>query len=196
MRKLRRRAAEVTCEALITFLVKRKETLEPSVAKSLNSAALRSRVSRKPRGWNQVEEVPPSDFHFRPRWPCRLWRGPESGMAAGGDRGGREATCGHDSYRSPLASRYASPEMCFLFSDKYKFRTWRQLWLWLAEAEQVTHLEAGPAPHVPGWDVQRGLSLPRQLPRYFRPGVPLPEERPQEGQGRRPSRRHLLPPMF
>uniref|UniRef100_A0A8C3WUL5 Adenylosuccinate lyase n=1 Tax=Catagonus wagneri TaxID=51154 RepID=A0A8C3WUL5_9CETA len=55
-------------------------------------------------------------------------------MAAGDDRGG------HDSYRSPLASRYASPEMCFVFSDRYKFRTWRQLWLWLAEAEQTLGL--------------------------------------------------------
>uniref|UniRef100_A0A8C5KXH5 Adenylosuccinate lyase n=1 Tax=Jaculus jaculus TaxID=51337 RepID=A0A8C5KXH5_JACJA len=53
-------------------------------------------------------------------------------MAEAGDRGGL------DSYRSPLASRYASPEMCFVFSDRFKFRTWRQLWLWLAEAEQVT----------------------------------------------------------
>ncbi|XP_028346441.1 adenylosuccinate lyase isoform X8 [Physeter macrocephalus] len=61
-------------------------------------------------------------------------------MAAGGDGGGREAACGHDSYRSPLASRYASPEMCFVFSDRYKFRTWRQLWLWLAEAEQTLGL--------------------------------------------------------
>uniref|UniRef100_A0AC11CX39 Adenylosuccinate lyase n=1 Tax=Ovis aries TaxID=9940 RepID=A0AC11CX39_SHEEP len=61
-------------------------------------------------------------------------------MAAGGDCGGREAACEYDSYRSPLASRYASPEMCFLFSDKYKFRTWRQLWLWLAEAEQTLGL--------------------------------------------------------
>lgn len=59
-------------------------------------------------------------------------------MAAGGDCSRQQAACGHDSYRSPLASRYASPEMCFLFSDRYKFRTWRQLWLWLAEAEQVT----------------------------------------------------------
>ncbi|KAB1270535.1 Adenylosuccinate lyase [Camelus dromedarius] len=61
-------------------------------------------------------------------------------MAAGGDRGGREEACGHESYRSPLASRYASPEMCFVFSDRYKFRTWRQLWLWLAEAEQTLGL--------------------------------------------------------
>ncbi|CAO2601759.1 Adenylosuccinate lyase [Lemmus lemmus] len=51
-------------------------------------------------------------------------------MAAAGEPGGPE------SYRSPLASRYASHEMCFLFSDRYKFQTWRQLWLWLAEAEQ------------------------------------------------------------
>ncbi|PNJ37547.1 ADSL isoform 18 [Pongo abelii] len=55
-------------------------------------------------------------------------------MAAGGDHGSP------DSYRSPLASRYASPEMCFVFSDRYKFRTWRQLWLWLAEAEQTLGL--------------------------------------------------------
>ncbi|XP_025782820.1 adenylosuccinate lyase isoform X4 [Puma concolor] len=61
-------------------------------------------------------------------------------MAEGGDRGGQQAACGHDSYRSPLASRYASPEMCFVFSDRYKFRTWRQLWLWLAEAEQTLGL--------------------------------------------------------
>lgn len=66
-------------------------------------------------------------------------------MAARGDCAGQPAACGHDSYRSPLASRYASPEMCFVFSDKYKFRTWRQLWLWLAEAEQVTgHGAEGP----------------------------------------------------
>ncbi|KAM5250979.1 adenylosuccinate lyase [Hipposideros larvatus] len=61
-------------------------------------------------------------------------------MAAGGDRGCQQAACGYDSYRSPLASRYASPEMCFVFSDRYKFRTWRQLWLWLAEAEQTLGL--------------------------------------------------------
>lgn len=61
-------------------------------------------------------------------------------MAEAGDRGGQQAACGHDSYCSPLASRYASPEMCFMFSDRCKFRTWRQLWLWLAEAEQALGL--------------------------------------------------------
>ncbi|XP_077025034.1 adenylosuccinate lyase isoform X3 [Tamandua tetradactyla] len=61
-------------------------------------------------------------------------------MAAVGDCGGQQAADGSDTYRSPLASRYASPEMCFLFSDSCKFRTWRQLWLWLAEAEQTLGL--------------------------------------------------------
>uniref|UniRef100_D3ZW08 Adenylosuccinate lyase n=1 Tax=Rattus norvegicus TaxID=10116 RepID=D3ZW08_RAT len=55
-------------------------------------------------------------------------------MAASGD-----PACA-ESYRSPLAARYASHEMCFLFSDRYKFQTWRQLWLWLAEAEQTLGL--------------------------------------------------------
>ncbi|KAI2597960.1 hypothetical protein G5576_104556 [Homo sapiens] len=63
-------------------------------------------------------------------------------MAAGGDHGSP------DSYRSPLASRYASPEMCFVFSDRYKFRTWRQLWLWLAEAEQVLRLGLALSPRL------------------------------------------------
>ncbi len=39
-------------------------------------------------------------------------------------------------YESPLASRYASKAMQYLFSPDYKFRTWRKLWVALAEAEQ------------------------------------------------------------
>ena len=42
----------------------------------------------------------------------------------------------HDRYISPFSTRYASDEMQYLFSDDNKFRTWRQLWIALAKAEQ------------------------------------------------------------
>ncbi len=42
----------------------------------------------------------------------------------------------HDHYETPFSSRYASREMQFLFSQDNKFRTWRRLWIALAEAEQ------------------------------------------------------------
>ena len=46
----------------------------------------------------------------------------------------------HDGYRSPLSTRYASPEMQRLFSEDFKFRTWRRLWIALARAEQALGL--------------------------------------------------------
>lgn len=39
-------------------------------------------------------------------------------------------------YRSPFSERYAGTEMCYIFSDQYKFSTWRKLWIALAEAQQ------------------------------------------------------------
>ncbi len=39
-------------------------------------------------------------------------------------------------YESPLNSRYASPEMQYIFSPDKKFTTWRELWIALAEAEK------------------------------------------------------------
>ncbi|RFU30755.1 hypothetical protein B7463_g5571, partial [Scytalidium lignicola] len=42
----------------------------------------------------------------------------------------------NDSYQSPLASRYASPEMLGLFSARKRGTTWRWLWVWLAEAQK------------------------------------------------------------
>src|SRR5207302_7658515 len=41
-----------------------------------------------------------------------------------------------DSTSNPLTERYASAEMSYLFSPDYKFRTWRRLWIALAQAEQ------------------------------------------------------------
>ena len=42
----------------------------------------------------------------------------------------------HDQASNPLTERYASREMSYLFSPNFKFRTWRRLWIALAEAEQ------------------------------------------------------------
>jgi len=40
-----------------------------------------------------------------------------------------------DRYSSPLSERYASAEMSYIFSPRYKFTTWRRLWVALAEAQ-------------------------------------------------------------
>ena len=46
----------------------------------------------------------------------------------------------HDHYENPLLDRYASQEMSRIFSSNNKYRTWRRLWLFLAEAQKQAGL--------------------------------------------------------
>ena len=48
------------------------------------------------------------------------------------------------SYESPFSARYASRDMQYLFSAEKKFRTWRRLWIALAEAERELGLPISP----------------------------------------------------
>ena len=47
----------------------------------------------------------------------------------------------NDRYTSPLSERYASKEMQYIFSPNKKFRTWRKLWIALAETEKELGLD-------------------------------------------------------
>ena len=46
-----------------------------------------------------------------------------------------------DTYESPLSARYASKEMQYIFSPDMKFKTWRRLWIALAETEKELGLD-------------------------------------------------------
>ncbi len=72
-------------------------------------------------------------------------------------------------YESPLASRYASDEMLYLFSPDKKFSTWRKLWVALARAEmelglpvtqeQVSELES----HIYDIDYEMAAQFEKEL---------------------------------
>ena len=72
-------------------------------------------------------------------------------------------------YNNPLNTRYASKEMSYLFSDQYKFRTYRKLWIALAKGqkelglaiteEQIQELED----HVDDIDFKRVKDIEREV---------------------------------
>lgn len=72
-------------------------------------------------------------------------------------------------YRNPLVERYASREMSAIFSPAFKFRTWRRLWLALAEAEQELGLEipdaalAAMRANLDSIDLDRAAELEKRL---------------------------------
>lgn len=74
-----------------------------------------------------------------------------------------------DRYVNPLTERYASPEMSYIFSAKYKFGQWRRLWLALAEAERELGLEVSEEAieairqHLDDFDLERAGVLEREL---------------------------------
>jgi len=74
-----------------------------------------------------------------------------------------------DRYSNPLTERYASREMSLIFSARFKFGTWRRLWLALAEAEKELGLPipdeaiAALRAHLDDFDLKRAGELERQL---------------------------------
>lgn len=75
----------------------------------------------------------------------------------------------HEHYETPLTARYASEEMARLWSARRKFSTWRQLWVYLAEAEAELGLAITPAQldelraHVDDVDFNAAATYERRL---------------------------------
>jgi adenylosuccinate lyase len=74
-----------------------------------------------------------------------------------------------DRYVNPLTERYASSEMSYIFSARFKFGNWRRLWLALAESERELGLEIGEEAladlraHLDDVDLERAAELEAEL---------------------------------
>jgi adenylosuccinate lyase len=75
----------------------------------------------------------------------------------------------YDEFVNPLVTRYASPQMVQLWSERRKITTWRQLWLYLAESQRELGLDITTQQldelrrHVDDIDFDRAAELEREL---------------------------------
>ena len=102
----------------------------------------------------------------------------------------------NDRYQSPLSERYASREMQYISPEK-KFRTWRKLWIALAETEkelglpitdeQIEELKA----HAEDINFEEASERKACPPRCDVPRIRLRTPVP-EGKGNHPPRCHIL----
>jgi adenylosuccinate lyase len=77
-------------------------------------------------------------------------------------------TFSHDQFVSPFAWRYGSPAMRRLWSETYKRRTWRRIWLALARAEHAAGIVtdeqvADLAAHVDDVDIDRAHAIEAEI---------------------------------
>ena len=70
---------------------------------------------------------------------------------------------GTDRYQSPLSERYASKEMQYIFSPDMKFRTWRKLWIALAETEKELGLSQDGKPVITDEQIEELKPMLRTL---------------------------------
>ena len=75
----------------------------------------------------------------------------------------------HEFYDNPLCGRYAGEEMQRLFSDDFKFSTWRRLWIALAESEKELGLDISDGQieqmkaHITDIDYDRAAAHEREV---------------------------------
>lgn len=99
-----------------------------------------------------------SYIHYRP------WTGP--GLTCGVMS---TENASMDTYQNPLSERYASREMLAIFSPGHRYRTWRRLWIALAESQAELGLDIQPAQieemrrHVDELDLERVAVIEREL---------------------------------